>query len=124
MENIIKKIEALEPKHGLVESYEDEPTFIDGWNRAIGVVVDLLNSETEWKDAPDECNCFWWFRREFVLIIEKKSSLDCVFVTDVIDKDKRWVIFDLDIVGNYRSKYVDELEGKWQKAIMPIGTPK
>jgi len=35
MENIIKKIGALEPKHDLVESYEDGPTFIDGWNQAI-----------------------------------------------------------------------------------------
>lgn len=47
MENIIKKIEALQPRHDLVESYEDEPTYDQGWERAINVVAELLDNEME-----------------------------------------------------------------------------
>jgi hypothetical protein len=91
-------------------------------NRIIGEVIDVIQShEPKEHDAPDECNCFWWLKRKFTLIIEEQISIDCVFVTDKLDHDGKWTVFDLDIVGNYILKYVDELQGKWIKAIMPKG---
>lgn len=107
MENIINKIEALQPEHDLVESYENEPTYDQGWDRAIRAVIDLLDSEMEWKDRPDEQG--WWW------ILGWKTSIHPVYVNRTLD------IFR-DCSGDHYD--ISNYKGKWQKILEPIGAVK
>jgi hypothetical protein len=107
MDRLIKKIDNLQPEHFLVESYENEPTFEDGWNRAICAVDDLINSEVHWKDLPDE-EGWWWFSCSGVLF-----HVCLFFMNDILT----WITgFDFHNVNEKQWQ-----KGKWQKSLMPKG---
>ncbi len=113
MDKLIKKIDSLQPEHHFVDSYEGEPGYDGGWNAAIGAVGDLLDSEMVWKDQPDSGEGRYWYRENVINdTIPSKRPIMCLEVF-------KPPLGQLSVILDDKVRFVKNLQGEWQRAIMP-----